>query len=92
MLVTIRLEMDTVLRLGTKAAAEDFAQRMEQATCYLMLRMWAAGLFTADGWTIQRIEERPSIRYAAARDEVASIVNLRPYNNRTRRNYQEQTK
>ena len=83
MLVTIRLEMAAVARLGTRKAAEDFASRMESACCYLMLRMWAEGLFTADGWTIQRIEQR------SPENDYDRIVNLRPFNNKTRQYFRE---
>lgn len=84
MLATIRLDYQTIMRLGSKKAAEDFAARMEQATCYLMLRMWAEGLYTADGWTIQRIEHRSPAQDA----NVETIINLRPFNRHTRRFFQ----
>lgn len=73
--------LETVYTDSMKTMTE-LAAAIEQATCLLMLRMWAAGLYSADGWTIMRISHA-----ARSATDRSPVINLRPYNKITKKFY-----
>lgn len=66
----IRVGVEDVMRLGVENAAQKFAEECEAKALMLMLHCWASGLFTADGWTINKVEYR---RQGYDRDDVLTM-------------------